>query len=74
MSREIQIRPVGASAGRSHICCSCGSILGQYIALFYRGWAFPGWLFPILLVFALESMYYSVYVLSPLTPLYVAPI
>ena len=24
------------------ICCSCGEHLGQYIALFYRGWAFPG--------------------------------
>ena len=68
MSREIQIRPAVLPLVGAIFAAAVGSILGQYIALFYRGWAFPGWLFPILLVFALESMYYSVYVLSPRTP------
>jgi hypothetical protein len=47
---------------------SVGSLLGQYGALFYA-WPFPSWLFFLLLAFALESVYFSTYVLSPRTPL-----
>lgn len=45
-----------------------GSLLGQYISLFYANWSFPLWLYGLLLLFAVESVYYSAYVLSPRTP------
>jgi len=46
-----------------------GSLLGQYISLFYGDWNFPVWLYGLLFLLSFESVFYSAYVLSPRTPL-----
>lgn len=68
MKREIQIQPAVLPLAGAVFALCIGCLVGQYIALFYKGWDFPIWLYPLLLIFALESMYFSAYVLSPRTP------
>lgn len=68
LNRELDIKPPVLPVFCAVFSLSVGALVGHYIALFYSGWHFPIWLYALLAVFALESVYYSAYVLSPRTP------
>jgi len=65
---EKRITPSVLPLAGAVFAAGTGILVANYISMFYGRWAVPPWLYALLPLFALESVYYSAYVLSPRSP------